>query len=185
MQVTSRTSRSRSRLTLPTRYKVSKRSIAVQPCSALGERRVPSSSVIGKNISLHIKLTRTGNGSEYPAYLDLAHTLARNVTWAYRFVSSAEEYAALTSGDRDVLRFSKRSRRHLSPGRMLMMTGQRELEEQRDLKEAHRELGVGGVSYTSGRGGRWRLGDHQARYDFEENGDEYGDVYEFDVELPM
>jgi hypothetical protein len=165
MQVTSRTSRSRSRLTLPTRYKVSKRSIAVQPCSALGERRVPSSSVIGKNISLHIKLTRTGNGSEYPAYLDLTHTLARNVTWAYRF--------------------SKRSRRHLSPGRMLMMTGQRELEEQRDLKEAHRELGVGGVSYTSGRGGRWRLGDHQARYDFEENGDEYGDVYEFDVELPM
>lgn len=68
---------------------------------------------------------------------------------------------------------------------MLMMTGQRELEKQRDREEAHRERGFGGVSYSSGRGGRWPLGDSQARFDFEENGDEYGDVYEFDVELPM
>jgi hypothetical protein len=68
---------------------------------------------------------------------------------------------------------------------MLMITTQRELEEQRNREEAQRERGFGGVSYSSGRGGRWPLGNNQARYDFEESGDEYVDVYEFDVELPM
>lgn len=100
---------------------------------------------------------------------------------------TASSQAPRITLDQGALRFSRRRRhRHRPPpGRMLMITVQQELEEQRHQEEAQREGRSMGISYSSGRGGRWTLGKYQARHEFEESGSEYEDVYEFDVELPM
>ncbi len=50
----------------------------------------------GSNITLNISLTREGNGTEIPAYLDVGHKTAINNTFARNYVFTEEEYQSIT-----------------------------------------------------------------------------------------
>ena len=51
--------------------------------------------VLGQSVTLNLTLTRTGNGSEWPSCIDVAHGADVNITWAYQFVSNVSEYMNL------------------------------------------------------------------------------------------
>ena len=53
---------------------------------------------MGSNMTLNITLQRTGNGSEYPLDIDFFLDADRNITWAFNFVRSEEEYDSLARG---------------------------------------------------------------------------------------
>lgn len=136
-------------------------------------------NVEGQNVSLHILLTRTGNGSEYPAFLDMHHGTEKNVTWAWQYLNSEDEYKSLIrqrlSSPLMGLRLSNQEQK------VLMIPSLDELESTRALQERAPE----GTSCRSSINGRWPVNKYQARYDFEEASEEYKETYEFDIDLPM
>ncbi|WWD00315.1 hypothetical protein V866_007226 [Kwoniella sp. B9012] len=127
----------------------------------------------GQNVTLNFTLTRTGNGSEYPAYLQVGAGTQRNVTWAYNFIDSNDEYDTLLGFGR-----MKNRQRFGSPLNMLQLPSQRELEDMRDSK-LHMSK-----SYSLSDS-RFPLGYGQSRYDIEMNDEVGKDVYQFQMEVTI
>ncbi|KAE8542879.1 hypothetical protein D1P53_000942 [Cryptococcus gattii VGV] len=133
--------------------------------------------VQGRNVTLDFSLTRTGNGTEYPTFFDLRYVVERNLTWAYSFVHTEEEYADLVMPYRTNRRMS---RPHPLPvGSMLKAPSLKELERRRDREAGHSM----GIWYSSG--GRYPLNNGDVRYDFEEKGDLGREQYTFQLEIPI
>ncbi|KIR52842.1 hypothetical protein I315_04705 [Cryptococcus gattii Ru294] len=133
--------------------------------------------VQGRNVTLNFSLTRTGNGTEYPTFLDLRYVVERNLTWAYNFVHTEEEYADLVMPYRTNRRMPRPP--PLPVGSMLKAPSLKELERRRD-REAGRSMGIW---YSSG--GRYPLNNGDVRYDFEEKDDLGKDQYTFQLEIPI
>ncbi|KIR78795.1 hypothetical protein I306_04157 [Cryptococcus gattii EJB2] len=133
--------------------------------------------VQGRNVTLDFSLTRTGNGTEYPTFLDLRYVVERNLTWAYNFVHTEEEYADLVMPYRTNRRMPRPP--PLPVGSMLKAPSLKELERRRD-REAGRSMGIW---YSSG--GRYPLNNGDVRYDFEEKDDLGKDQYTFQLEIPI
>ncbi|OCF59071.1 hypothetical protein L486_03570 [Kwoniella mangroviensis CBS 10435] len=127
----------------------------------------------GQNITLNFTLTRTGNGSEYPAYLQVGAGTQRNVTWAYKFINSDDEYHTLLGFDG-----VKNRQRFGPPIKMLQLPSRRELENMRDSKLRM------SMSYSISDG-RFPLGYGQSRYDIEMNDEVGKDVYQFQMEVTI
>jgi hypothetical protein len=131
--------------------------------------------VLGQNITLNFTLTRTGNGSEYPASIDVAHGADRNITWAYQFVSNQSEYMyLLTTSGRDV------DRHMYGPPfqRMKMASTDKELQDAKEREES-RMNGAHPVYFSS----MMRHGYAQARHDLWDEDREPREVYNFGLEI--
>ncbi|KIR59102.1 hypothetical protein I314_05086 [Cryptococcus bacillisporus CA1873] len=133
--------------------------------------------VQGRNVTLDFSLTRTGNGTEYPTFLDLRYVVERNLTWAYNFVHTEEEYADLVMPYRTSRRMSRPP--PLPVGSMLKAPSLKELERRRDRDAEHSM----GIWYSSG--GRYPLNNGDVRYDFEEKDDLDKGQYTFQLEIPI
>lgn len=140
-------------------------------------KQIDAHASSGRNVTLNFSLTRTGNGTEYPTFLDLRYVVERNLTWAYNFVHTEEEYADLVMPYRTNRRMPRPP--PLPVGSMLKAPSLKELERRRD-REAGRSMGIW---YSSG--GRYPLNNGDVRYDFEEKDDLGKDQYTFQLEIPM
>lgn len=140
-------------------------------------KQIDAHASSGRNVTLDFSLTRSGNGTEYPAFLDLRYVVERNLTWAYNFVHTEEEYADLVMPYRTSRRMSRPP--SLSVGSMLKAPSLKELERRRDREAGHQM----GIYYSSG--GRYPLINGDVRYDFEEKDDLGKDQYTFQLEIPM
>lgn len=136
-------------------------------------KQIDAHASSGRNVTLDFSLTRSGNGTEYPAFLDLRYVVERNLTWAYNFVHTEEEYADLVMPYRTSRRMSRPP--SLSVGSMLKAPSLKELERRRDREAGHQM----GIYYSSG--GRYPLINGDVRYDFEEKDDLGKDQYTFQV----
>lgn len=126
-------------------------------------------------------LVRTGNGSEYPAYIDIYHGTDRNVTYAWDYVTTEEDYLGLVSSS------GERENRHSSNSaqKMLMTPTMEALERDRKRRECWAD-GPMMTRMRAGIRGLFPVGDNGARYEFwNEDGLVERDEYEFGVELPM
>ena len=132
-------------------------------------------AVPGRNLTLHIKLTRKGNGSEYPAFLDVRYNTERNITWAYDFVTSEAEYNALVHDQNSPDRIWDPY--HARPAKMLVVPTQEEMERQQRLQSAEEDSG----RY---RKGRMPHGDAEARHIFWDSS-QPSDEYYFDLQVPV
>ncbi|KAK8847332.1 hypothetical protein IAR55_005189 [Kwoniella newhampshirensis] len=130
--------------------------------------------VQGQNITLNLTLTRAGNGSEYPAFLDVRRKSITNVTWIYSYIDSEEEYNSLLSSSsssrfRPVTHFGQ-------PNSMLRALSAEELERRRRHSES-----MGSSSSWSGNRHPIRRG--EARYDIEKDDEEGKEEYSFQLSL--
>jgi hypothetical protein len=131
-----------------------------------------------QNVTLSIHLQRTGNGTEYPAYIDLSFSTSENVTFAYEHeaISSIERYRGLIQeNDQHDYRGSD------YPEKMLLIQSPESLERRR------KESGSSGFMSWSSDDGRLPAMPGTVRYDFEEIYEKVGDreEYDFEIELPM
>lgn len=140
-------------------------------------KQIDAHASSGRNVTLDFSLTRTGNGTEYPTFLDLRYVVERNLTWAYNFVHTEEEYADLVMPYRTSRRMSRPP--PLPVGSMLKAPSLKELERRRDRDAEHSM----GIWYSSG--GRYPLNNGDVRYDFEEKDDLDKGQYTFQLEIPM
>ena len=56
---------------------------------------------MGQNTTFEMILQRIGNGTEYPAVIEFSLDVERNVTWAYNYIRSNQEYQSLVRGPSD------------------------------------------------------------------------------------
>ncbi|WVQ97749.1 hypothetical protein IAU59_004863 [Kwoniella sp. CBS 9459] len=144
-----------------------------------------ASFVQGQNVTLNVTLTRTGNGSEYPTFIDARLLTARNVTWVYNFITTEEQYRSLVEPSS-----SGRTRRLSGPGqgkhlKVLQIPSDQELERRRkEMEDSER-----GVYFTmnGGWGGRWPLRPEEmgTRYDIEADQELGKEIYHFQVYVPI
>ncbi|WWC67721.1 uncharacterized protein I206_101633 [Kwoniella pini CBS 10737] len=141
----------------------------------------------GSNITLDITVTRTGNGSEYPAYLQMEMKTLRNITWAYNFLETEDQYNSIFSfsGSSSLSKGEIRRQNRLNrlrdfgtPIRMLKKLSMEELEEKRKRE------GITSSSWSSSDN-RQRLNKGQARFDIEAEREEGLEKYEFTIEVPV
>nr|XP_031857950.1 uncharacterized protein CI109_006662 [Kwoniella shandongensis]KAA5525022.1 hypothetical protein CI109_006662 [Kwoniella shandongensis] len=130
--------------------------------------------VQGQNVTLNITLTRTGNGSEYPSFLDISPSTSTNITWVFNYISTEKEYDALIGSDYR----SKYNtvRRYNGKMEMLRVPSEEELERWR----AQSERGGSGMSWS---GNRRPLNRGDARYDIEKDQEEGKEEYNFELSL--
>jgi hypothetical protein len=124
-------------------------------------------------------LTRKGNGTEYPSFLDVSLTTYQNQSFAYSYpqINSKLDYSNLIREDDDYMPGGVDTS---YPQKMLLVRSQESLERRkRNEEERH-----GMVSYSSS-GGRWPVQRGSVRYDFEEVGEVGKEEYDFEVEFPM
>ncbi|ORY28977.1 hypothetical protein BCR39DRAFT_588501 [Naematelia encephala] len=135
-------------------------------------------AIQGQNMTINLLISRTGNGTEYPAYLDVKQTNERNITWAHNYIESEEAYDKITG-----VVSSPRRRRWMQggreAGRMLVVKPQSVLEKDRDGKiNAAR-----GSVFTFDDGVMpWNGGDFRYDFGFDQGSDE---SYEVAVEVPI
>ncbi|WVW78720.1 hypothetical protein I302_100680 [Kwoniella bestiolae CBS 10118] len=129
----------------------------------------------GLNITLNFTLTRTGNGTEYPAYFQVQTGTRRNVTWAWNFVESDNEYDTLLgySGPR-----RRSGERFEPPVNMLQLPSMRELEDRRN-----RNTRMSG-SYNMAES-RFPLNYGESRFDIEMDGEVGKEEYVFQMEVTI
>lgn len=139
-------------------------------------KQIDAHASSGRNVTLDFSLTRTGNGTEYPTSLDLRYVAERNLTWAYNFVHTEEEYADLVMPYRTSRLMSRQPL--LPVGSMLKAPSLKELERRRD-RDAGYQMGIW---YSSGA---YPLNNGDVRYEFEEKDDLGKDHYTFQLEMPM
>ena len=135
-------------------------------------------TLIGQNITISVHLSRKGNGSEYPAFLDISLTTYQNQSFAYQYpsINSTEAYNDLQREDG----FNGYGRvETFFPQKMLLIQSQESLERRR--KDSEDSFGM-----VSMRGsGRWPVSRGSVRYDFEEVEQMGKEEYEFDIEFPV
>ncbi|OCF30469.1 hypothetical protein I316_07905 [Kwoniella heveanensis BCC8398] len=150
------------------------------------------SFVQGQNVTLNVTLTRSGNGTEYPTFLQARLRTARNVTWVYNFISSDEEYQSLVESRSGRRGGRSGIRRSCGPGdgkwmEMLQVPSDEELDNRRkEMEDNEKGEGVHCTVY-GGFGGRWPLAPQEmgTRYDIEADQELGNDVYHFQVHLPI
>ena len=132
--------------------------------------------VAGENITLALRVHRYGNGSEYPAFLDISLNIEEIVTWAYNFIPDYDSYMDLISSSRS----SNFGPFWGRPERMLSIKSDQALAADRKASE------FSGGTITSFNG-RWPVQEGSVRYDFEDVYEVVGDKewYELEVQLPM
>ena len=132
-------------------------------------------------MTLSIHLARKGNGSEYPAFIDISLTTFENVTFAYDHpeISSPEAYHLLFRED-DNRRYGHNDISF--PQKILIVQTQESLERRRRDSEDR-----SGMIIMGDHSGRWPASRGTARYDFEEvnEGITEQEEFDFDIEFPM
>jgi len=135
--------------------------------------------LLDHNITLSIHLTRKGNGSEYPSFLDFSLTTYQNQSFAYTYpqINSRLDYSNLIRED-DGYRPGGVDTSY--PQKMLLVRSPESLERRKTEDEER----YGMVSMRSS-GGRWPVQRGSVRYDFEEDGQVGKEEYDFEIEFPM
>lgn len=138
---------------------------------------------LGQNLTLNVTVTRTGNGSEYPAWIHVGHVSPTNITWAYRFVANDSEYNDLRGETMGML-----GARYTSFGpepKLRMATSARDLENEK--KSAERSLDANGGPCGFEYLGGWPapFDSHTGRYDMLEEGKEPQEEYTFGLEIAL
>lgn len=126
------------------------------------------------NVTLFVRVTRSGNGSEYPAFIDMSLGSTENVTFAYEYISTADAYNSLLTDSTGSPRWHSGMQ-----SRMLLVDSERKLEEQREMAQRS------GSSTTHYMGDRWPAGSGVSRYDFEEVYGKVGDREEYNFEVDL
>lgn len=138
--------------------------------------------ILGQNITLNLTLTRTGNGSEYPAWIDVAHSTETNITWAYRFVANESEYNELKSdmGPREVryMRGGPEPKVRMAPSIKQLEVEKKEKERSTDGAYSACSYGYFGISGPP-------LGHQEGRYDLLEDDKEPKEEYTFGLEVAL
>jgi len=137
--------------------------------------------LLGQNLTLNITLTRTGNGSEYPAWINVAHATPNNITWAYQFVADDSEYSDLRD---DMSMRGVRFSAHGAEPKLRMATSTRDLENEKKDKERGMD-GNGGPCGCEYYGGWGDFGSPKSRYYMLEDGKEPQEEYTFGLEIAL
>jgi hypothetical protein len=137
--------------------------------------------IVGHNITFNFTLLRTGNGTQWPTYIDIHHTSERNVSYAYDYVSNQDEYNDLIYSDPT----GSGPRPHDRAQRMLQIPSLASIETDRKHQE-EAEDGTQVFQSIRIRRGVFPMRDGGARYEFWSEDDlvEKG-KYEFGLELHM
>ena len=131
-------------------------------------------------MTFDIVVKRYGNGSEYPAFVDIGHGSEHNITWAYNFISNETEYEALQGRPRGRWGFGRAERRS-----MLALPSEAELKRRKEEMEQMEEEGVVACRGRMSAFNQW-LGDNMARYEILSKSDyEPQEEYRFSVEIAM
>lgn len=130
-------------------------------------------------MTLDILLSRTGNGTEYPAFLDIRVSAEKNITWAYTAAGSREAVDKVIEKQNarrvyDLPIFS-------AVTRMLAIPTPEGLEKERKCRQEEADRGE--VCFLSGAGGI-PMGNAVARKVFWSD-DGPQDQYAFQISFPM
>ena len=125
-------------------------------------------------------MTRKGNGSEYPSFLDISLTTYQNQSFAYTYpqINSKLDYSNLIREDDD---YRPGGVDTSYPQKMLLVQSQESLERWKRNEEERYEVTMS----MSGNGGRWPVQRGTVRYDFEEAEQVGKEEYDFEIEFPM
>lgn len=125
-------------------------------------------------------MTRKGNGSEYPSFLDVSLTTYQNQSFAYTYpqINSKLDYSNLIRED-DGYRPGGVDTSY--PHKMLLVRSQESLERRKRDEEDRHEI----ISMSMSGRGRWPVQRGSVRYDFEEDGKVGKAEYDFEIEFPM
>jgi hypothetical protein len=123
-------------------------------------------------------LTRKGNGSEYPSFLDVSLTTYQNQSFAYTYpqINSKLDYSNLIREDDD---YRPGGVDTSYPQKMLLVRSQESLERRKRDEEDRHDM------FSMSSGGRWPVQRGSVRYDFEEDGQVGKEEYDFEIEFPM
>ena len=150
--------------------------VTSSPCPFGRMQRQSAERHIGKNHTVNLTITRSGNGTELPISLDLSTGMSKNQTWALEYID-LETYTNVTGDTNDPRRGGYVSSMGSGPtgARMLAAKTDLELYEERDLTEARRK----------NRGTSWVRGElprGAVRGMLRKEGE---DKWEVELELPM
>lgn len=141
-------------------------------------------------MTLNLKLTRSGNGSEYPSVLNIYYSTEKELDWARSRLNSVVGIERGPSAYEDLVRNKKerggRMYRHIArrSGRMLIVKPMEQLIKERKRQENAEGLSGGSTSYSSIHLGPMIEG--QSRYNFEADTEiEMKDTYDFSVEIQV
>lgn len=127
-------------------------------------------------MTFDITVRRHGNGSEYPAHLDIGHVTKRNISWVYDFIEREDEYQDLMGEPRGHSTYEPKIS-------MLMLPDAETLRRRKEDKETMMNQGH---MMTSALGSFWwPVSEGHARYDFWENENDPKEEYTFSLEIPM
>ena len=137
--------------------------------------------ILGQNITINFTLTRTGNGSEYPAWLEITHTSHPDITWARQFVDNDTEYESLQNGGMGL----EESRWMWGAPRpkLRLMPPAKQLEEDKRVKE--RSLDGEGYMDGCSRGMTWGELPGRVRYEMWDENHDPQDEYAFGLEVVL
>lgn len=117
-------------------------------------------------------LTRSGNGSEYPSFMDVHLRVNKTLSWAHQFFAPLSAAEVFQRPCRSGITFYQ-------PHEMRMVRAIEDLERERDERAA-RDGQV--ITYS---GGRRHLGKHSVRHEFGDAANASLDEYRFELELAV